>query len=68
MEMTIEERIYELVKEQFSKMKFSKKYSNRAILSNKCQHIIYHEWGFSNQNVWDLVDKNAETFISVEMD
>lgn len=43
--MELEERIYNLVKEEFSKMKMSKKYSNQARLSTKCQEIIYNKWG-----------------------
>lgn len=63
-----EQKVYNLVKEQFGKMTFSKKYSNQAILVNKCQDIIYKEWGVSNQTLWDLVRKYVEEFIPDEMD
>jgi hypothetical protein len=64
----LEQRIYNLVKEQFGKMKFSKKYSNQAILSSKCQDVIYNDWGLGHDNLWKLVDKYVKEFISDEMD
>lgn len=62
------ERIYNLVKEQFEGMKLSKKYSNQARLSNKCQEIIYNQWGVGNDNIWKSVDKYVKEFIPDEMD
>jgi hypothetical protein len=64
----IDQKIYDLVKEEFGKMKMSKKYSNRAILSSHCQEIIYNDWGFSNQPTWDLIDEYVEELIPEEMD
>lgn len=66
--MDINEKVYNLVKEQYSKMTFSKKYSNQAILSSKCQDIIYDEWGISNNNLWQLVRQYVEEFIPDELD
>lgn len=65
---TADESIYNLVKEQFSKMKMSKTESNQARLSNRCQDIIYNEWGMGNNELWKTVDKYVEEFIPSEMD
>lgn len=59
----IEQKVRNLVESEFKKMKFSKKYSNQAILANRCQSIIYNEWGISNDYLWKLVDKYVEEFI-----
>jgi hypothetical protein len=68
-EMTdTQKSVYELVKEQFGKMKMSKKYSNQARLCNRCQEIIYNEWGMGTQGLWDLVDKYVKEFIPDHMD
>lgn len=67
-EKTAEQRVYELVKEEFGKMKMSKKYSNQARLASRCQDIIYNEWGISNNELWKLVDKHVGEFIPLEMD
>lgn len=64
----MEKRIYNLVKEQYSKMNMSKKQSNQAILSNKCQSIIYNEWGVSSNYMWDLVNKYVKEFIPDKLD
>jgi hypothetical protein len=66
--MNIEDRIHSLVKEQFSKMKMSKKYSNQARLANACEHIVYHEWGFFNNNIQKLINKYVEQYIPDDMD
>jgi hypothetical protein len=63
-----EERIKALVHEQFSKMKMSKKYSNQARLSSRCQTIIYEQWGLGHENLWKLVDKYVEELIPLEDD
>ena len=42
--------------------------SNRAILSNKCQEIIYKEWGFSTDYWWKLVDETVEELLPDNMD
>jgi len=64
----MEEKVYNLVKEQFERMKFSKKFSNQATLTNQCTDIIYKEWGVSNDYLWKLVDKFVIEFIPDEMD
>ena len=64
----IELRIEKLVKEQFDKMTFSKRESNKARLVNICQSIVVNEWNFSNQKTWDLIDKNVDNLISDELD
>ncbi|MFJ8531526.1 hypothetical protein [Bacillus sp. NPDC094106] len=64
----IETKVIALVKEEFKKMRFSKTESNRAILSNRCQQIIYKQWGTSNNHLWKLVDKTVEELISDNMD
>lgn len=61
-----QEKVYNLIKEQFEKMVFSKKYNNQAILTNKCQAIIYDDWGIGTQGMWDLVDKYVKVFIPDE--
>ena len=66
--MAIEQRIYNLVKEQFEKMTLSKTFSNQAKLANICQNIICNEWGFTNNNLWNLVDKYVKEFITDDMD
>ena len=43
-------------------MTLSKKSSNQATLANKCQEIIYNEWGIGNNDIWALVDKYVEEF------
>lgn len=65
---SIEQRISKLVKEQYSKMKFSKKYSNRARLESKVQEIIYNEWGISNDTIWKIVEKEVEEIIPEKLD
>lgn len=67
-EVQMEEKVYNLVKEQFEGMKFSKTFSNQATLTNKCTDIIYKEWGVSNDTLWKLVDKYVKEFIPDEMD
>ncbi|HDR7922637.1 hypothetical protein [Bacillus paranthracis] len=64
----IDTKVINLVKEEFKKMHFSKTESNRAILSNKCQEIIYKEWGFSTDYLWKLVDETVEELIPGNMD
>jgi len=64
----MDEKVYNLVNEQFEKMTFSKKPSNQSLLSNKCQDIIYKEWGVGNDGLWKLVDKYVKEFIPDEMD
>lgn len=64
----LDTRVITLVKEEFKKMNFSKKESNRAILSNRCQEIIYKQWGFSNDYLWKLVDETVEEIIPDNMD
>lgn len=64
----LDTRVKTLVKKEFKKMSFSKKESNRAILSNKCQEIIYKQWGFSNDYLWKLVDETVEELIPDNMD
>lgn len=61
-------RVRTLVKKEFNKMSFSKKESNRAILTNRCQEIIYKQWGFSNDYLWKLVDESVEELIPENMD
>lgn len=41
MNLKLEEKIKKLVEIEYSSMELSKKYSNRARLSCKCQDIIY---------------------------
>lgn len=65
---SIEMRVFNLVKEHYSKMKMSNKNSNQARLYNACEHIIYHQWGFLNNNVKDLLLEYVEEFIPLEMD
>jgi len=64
----MEEKVYNLVKEQFEGMKFSKKWSNQTILGNKCEQIISDEWGVRNDSIWNMVDKYVKEFIPDEMD
>ncbi len=64
----IRERIKNLVNEEYSKMTFSKKYSNRARLSNICEDIIYNQWGISSNEMWEIVDEYVEELISDEED
>jgi len=64
----MDEKVYNLVKEQFEKMTFSKKSSNQSLLSNKCQDIIYKDWGVGNDGLWKLVDKYVKEFIPDETD
>lgn len=64
----LDTRVRTLVKKEFNKMSFSKKESNRAILTNRCQEIIYKQWGFSNDYLWKLVDESVEELIPENMD
>lgn len=66
----IEVRIRELVYQQYKKMLPLKvgRYSNRQILANQCQSIIYNEWGIGNNNIWRHIDEFVEEFISEEED
>lgn len=68
MDKTLEQRIHDLVKEEFSRMKMSKKYSNQAILAGRCQSVIYDNWGIGNDNIWKMVDKYVEQYIPDHMD
>jgi hypothetical protein len=64
----MEDKIYNLVKEQFEKMEMSEKYSNQAKLSNICQEIIYNDWGVGNDSIWAIVDTYVKQFIPDELD
>jgi len=66
--MATEEKVYNLVKEQFEDMKFSKKWSNRSRLSNKCEQFIYDNWSVRNDYIWNLVDRYVKEFIPDKMD
>lgn len=63
-----DERIHNLVKEQFGKMKMSKKYSNQARLSNKCEYIVYNEWGIFNERIQHTITKYVEKYIPNHFD
>lgn len=68
MNKTLESSIEELVKEEFSKMRMSKKHSNQARLESRCQEIIYNEWGIGNDTIWKMVEKYVEKYIPNELD
>lgn len=62
-----QKKVKQLVKEQYDKMNLA----NRKIswdlkqieLSNKCQEIIYNQWGLGTQGLWDRIDEYVEELI-----
>lgn len=65
----IEVSVRELVYRQFKKMDLKvTRFSNRAILENQCQSIIYSEWGIGNQYIWDLITEYVEEYIPEHLD
>jgi len=61
------DNVKELVYEQYKKLNLANKKISWDLkqieLSNKCQKIIYNEWGMGTQGLWDAVDRYVEELI-----
>jgi len=61
------EDIKQLVQEQYEKMNLANSKEDwdikQILLSNKCQGIVYNEWGLGIQSVWEMIDKYVEELI-----
>lgn len=66
------DKVKELVNEQYEKMNLANRRmtwdEKQMLLSGKCQDIIYNEWGYGTQGLWDAVEKHVEELIPNEYD
>lgn len=62
--------VKELVNEQYKKMNLANRRmtwdTKQMILNDKCQNVIYNEWGIGTQGLWDTVEKYIEEIIPSE--
>ena len=65
--MNIENKVKELVNEQYAKMGLANARMDWDIkqveLNNRCQEIIYNEWDLGSQKLWDMVDGYVKKLI-----
>lgn len=69
-DLDLHNRIKELVAEQWEHIKKRPQpsWSNRSRVISRVQDIIYKDWGFSNNYIWELVNIYTEELISEELD
>ena len=64
------DKVKSLVYEQYEKMDLANRKIawdvKQSLLVNKCQDIIYNDWGLGTQGLWDEVDKYVEELIPSE--